>query len=141
VLVDKEIKTLAALDAADHRQFRVSVAGPAALMVTKLHKIRQRLSERRRMRLSDKDALDVLRLLQAVPTLELAEAFRRMGETAVARDVTREALTALLDLFSDPKATGAQMAARAAEGLAPEEQIAQSCAILTNDLLASLGAE
>ena len=88
-LVDKHTTVITALDAADGRSFAVAVAGPAALLVAKLHKIRERISEREQRRLDDKDALDVLRLLQATSTRALAGAFVPLLETARTRDVTR----------------------------------------------------
>ena len=44
-LVDNERRAIAALDPADARVFDVLVAGPAALLVAKAHKIRERLDE------------------------------------------------------------------------------------------------
>src|SRR5262245_29725719 len=67
-LVDKKTTAIGALDTLDARSFSVAVAGPAALIVSKLHKIRERLAECEQRRLDAKDALDVLRLLRAVPT-------------------------------------------------------------------------
>ena len=74
-LVDTHTTVIAALDAADTRSFSVAAAGPAALIVSKIHKIRERLAERAKRRLDDKDALDVLRLLRAAPTEALAATF------------------------------------------------------------------
>jgi hypothetical protein len=71
-LVDKATTTITALDPSDVRSFDVAVAGPAALLVAKLHKIAERASERERRRLDDKDAFDALRLLQATDTFALA---------------------------------------------------------------------
>jgi len=93
VLVDKHVMTIRSLDASDRRTFGVAVAGPAALLVSKLHKISERLAERRQSRRDDKDALDVLRLLQAIPTSDLVRVLRQLLDDAVATDVTREALT------------------------------------------------
>jgi hypothetical protein len=138
-LIDRDLKVIGALSAADRREFHVAVAGPAALMVTKRHKISERMAEHRQGRLHDKDALDVFRLLQTVPTLDLVSAFSRLLAADLARAVTSEALTALDTLFSHARATGAQMAERAAAGLVAEGQIAQSCAILSQDVLAGLG--
>jgi hypothetical protein len=134
-LVDKNVRTLSALDISDGRTFAVAVAGPAALLVSKLHKIGERLAEREHRRLDDKDALDILRLLQAIPTSDLVRSFRQLLEHAVAKDVTAEALKALGDLFSQSQRPGSQMATRAAGPLAVPEQIAASCAILATDLL------
>jgi hypothetical protein len=67
-LVDKSVTAIGALDRADRRTYRIAVAGPSALLVSKLHKIHERVQERRERRLDDKDALDVVRVLRAVPT-------------------------------------------------------------------------
>jgi hypothetical protein len=108
------------------------------LLVSKLHKIGERLAEREHRRLDDKDALDVLRLLQAIPTLDFTRAFRQLLDDTIAMEVTREALTALEELFSQAQRPGAQMAVRAAGPLAVPEQIAASCAILATDLLEAM---
>jgi hypothetical protein len=129
---------LGALDSTDDRSFSVAVAGTAALLVSKVHKISERLAEREQRRLDDKDALDVLRLLQATQTSDLVRSFRRLLEHAVARDVTLEGLRALDDLFSHAQSPGSQMAARAAGPLAVPGQIAASCAILATDLLKAM---
>ncbi len=64
--------TIGSLDAQDadrdDRIFEVRVAGPTALLVAKLHKIADRARQAKRRRLDDKDALDLFRLLQAIPT-------------------------------------------------------------------------
>lgn len=124
-----------ALDAADARSLAVAVAGPTALLIAKLRKISERVSERGHRRLDDKDALDVLRLLQATATRTLAGAFVRLRQTDLAGNITREALTIIKDLFGDPRAAGSQMAVRAGGALAPADEIAGSCAVLATDLL------
>ena len=134
-LIDKGTATIAAFEATDTRSFAIAVAGPAALIVAKLHKIIERLSERERRRLDDKDALDLLRLLQATATEGLASTFVRLLKADVAREVTHEALTALRDLFADPQGAGTQMAVRAAGALVSADEIAGSCAVLATDLL------
>ena len=137
-LVDNHIVTITALQTSDRRTFNVAVAGPAALLVSKLHKIRERLAEQKQSRLDDKDALDILRLLQAIPTPDLARAVQQLLKEAIALEVTREALTAMRELFADAQLPGAQMAERAAGPFSPPAQIAESCAILTRDLLRAL---
>lgn len=137
-LIDKSVMTIQALDQTDPRYFSVAVAGPAALIVSKVHKIRERLAEREQRRLNDKDALDVLRLLRAAPTKDLAKTFSNLLGAVVSNEVTREALAALKDLFANPRAVGSQMAVRSAGPLANADEIAQSCAILTSDLLGAI---
>jgi hypothetical protein len=140
-LVDKAMTTIHALDAADTRSFAVPVAGPAALLIAKLHKIAERVSEREQRRLEDKDALDILRLLQATDTDFLAATLEQLLQSDVARDVTREALVVLKDQFTDPRAAGPQMAVRAVGTLMPADEVAQSCAVLASDLLRAIDAE
>lgn len=131
-LVDRQIKSIAALDDEDTRVLRVAVAGPAALLVAKLHKIAERMDPADRRQ--DKDALDVFRLLR-LDAQELADGIRTILSNEVAADVTEEAISALQDLFSEPPQTGAQMAARAVASLEPAETIAASCAALSQELL------
>ena len=134
-LVDKAMTTIQALDHKDKRSFQVAAAGPAALIVSKMHKLLERLAERQRRRVDEKDALDVLRLLRTISTESLTQLFKTLLQTSVSGEVTREALVGLRDLFSTSRAVGSQMAARAAGPLADPEEIAASCAILTNELL------
>jgi hypothetical protein len=69
-------------------------------------------NEREQRRPDDKDALDILRLLQATETSVLAATVIRLLQADVARDITREALLLLRDLLTHPRAAGSQMAAR-----------------------------
>jgi Nucleotidyltransferase len=62
-VVDHEPMTVAALDPDDPRRADMAVAGPAALLVAKLHKLGERQDTP--ARLIDKDAHDIYRLLVA----------------------------------------------------------------------------
>jgi len=135
-LVDREIREIGALDERDTRRFRLAVAGPAALLVAKLHKIHERVDAQSRS--SDKDALDVLRLLRAVPTDTFARALGRLRADQLSAEVTGQAISYLRELFSSPDAPGSAMAARAASPLEPEDEIRASCAFLSQDLLGAL---
>ena len=123
----------------DSRAFSIAVAGPAALLVSKIHKIAERLAEGRAARLDDKDALDVLRLLQAIETARLASSLSVCAHDLMSREVTLEALASLRTLFADQRAAGTAMAVRAAGALADADAIAESCAILASDLLKAVG--
>jgi hypothetical protein len=135
-LVDQQQRTIESLEDKDDRTFEVAVAGPAALLVAKLHKIAERVDTPGRR--EDKDALDILRLLQAVPTDVIADGVRALLEEEISAEVTEEALSFLRNLFSEPSRPGCQMAARAAAPLEPEDTIAASCAFLTQDLLQAI---
>lgn len=138
-LVDHKAMVLKALTPDDQREFAIRIAGPASLLVAKLHKLVERGSEREARRLKDKDALDVLRLLRGVPVASLARALRALRDDTVAGPVTREAIQYLRDWFGTTSATGTLMAVRATERLEDPATIAASCAALTEELLDELG--
>lgn len=138
-VVDNEELEVRALEPSDDRARRVRVAGPAALLVAKLHKIAERVDTP--YRLNDKDAHDIYRLLRAVETDRLVAAFKSLLTTELSRDVTNEAIGHLDTLFArGSDALGAEMAGRAEEGIGDPEQVAVAVAILAADLVAGLGA-
>lgn len=135
-LVDNEPTEIAALAADDERRFEIAVAGPAALLVAKLHKLGERQEVEGRA--EDKDALDILRLLRAIPTQTLAEALDVLRGDARSGVVTLEAVDYLRVLFGEPTSPGSQMAARAATPLEDADVVAASSASLATDLLATV---
>jgi len=135
-LVDCELHPLGALDPADKRQFELTVAGPAALIVAKVHKITERKGDADRR--SDKDALDVYRLLRAVATETLAQRFGTLLADPLSRRAVEAARAQLAQLFGRVNAPGTQMAVRAAEPFEDADTLAASIAALTEDLLNSL---
>jgi len=134
-VVDYVSVQLTALEAEDSRRLVVRVAGPAALLVAKLHKIAERVGQAGRE--DDKDALDVLRLLRHFPGDRIAADLQRLIADEIAGPRTREAMQHLEDLFSDATSPGSRMAARATELLEDSETIARSCAVLAQDVLAA----
>ena len=137
-LVDNSQRTLGALDpAADPRTFIVSVAGPAALIVAKLHKINDRSSSP--TRLDNKDAHDIYRMLVAIETEPLARSFIALLEAPVSEPVAREAVQLLKVLFADgPDAAGSRMAGAAEEVVGNPVAVAESVSILAQDLVNAL---
>lgn len=135
-LVDRDPHVLRALDPEDGRQFTISVAGPAALLVSKVIKISERAD--RPSRRSDKDALDVLRLLRAVPTAGIRRRMERLLTDPLSAGVTGEALERMPGLFGTPASIGCVMAGRAAEPLEAADIIAASTAALAQDLIAAV---
>jgi hypothetical protein len=132
-LVDRSRMRVAALDPADGRVFDVWVAGVAALLVAKLHKIADR--SRQADRLRDKDGLDVLRLLRFADTAALAATLVVLATNPVAAAVTLEARAFLAALFAERDGTGSQMAVRASAGLENGIGVALSCEVLARGLL------
>ena len=134
-IVDADEMTLAALEGDDTRTFQIRVAGPAALLVAKTHKISERYGTRRQ---SDKDALDILRLLRGTTTDELATRCQRLRADTRSREVTESGLVLFRDQFSHRSGVGVEMVVRAVGPLEDVDEITLSCEILANDLLGRL---
>src|SRR2546429_150902 len=132
-LVDRDRRTITSLDATDTRTATIWVAGPSALLVAKLHKIGERVGGQDRVR--DKDALDVLRLLRAVETEDMADRLRTLARSPLSADVTAEALELLPALFGEPDSEGMLMAVRAAGQAEDPATIAGSLMALVHELL------
>lgn len=135
-LIDREVQRIGSLEPEDEREFEVSVAGPGALLVSKMVKIGERADQHGRR--SDKDALDVLRLLQAVPTDELARRIDALCGEEVSATVATLALETLAEMFEAPRSAGCLMAARAAAPLESEEVVAAAAVALSHDLMETL---
>ena len=139
-LVDNAILMVHALDIADERVYEANVAGPAALLVAKLHKLGER--EASPNRLVDKDAHDLYRLLRAVPTNKLAASVENLLRDDVSSVVTEEALDYLARMFaSGPSALGAVMAGRAEQGIGDPVEVSLSVSLLSGDLLEVIRAD
>lgn len=136
-VVDHAPMRVTALAEGDERACTVEVAGPAALLVAKLHKLGERRDNPRR--LEDKDAHDVYRLFVAVPTDVLAATVRRLLADPLAGAVTVQAMAYLQEMFSaGPEALGSDMAGRAEVGVGEPDTVAASVAALAGDLLRAL---
>ena len=138
VMVDVDVLTLTSLDPADERTVRAKVAGPAGLLVAKLYKIEERKGT---SRAGDKDALDVLRLLRGVSTVELADRMRRLLADDRSAAPARRGLDLLAGLFGRG-GEGTLMAARAVADVMDAAEVRLSCEVLAGDLVdAFRGAE
>jgi hypothetical protein len=133
VLIDNQPRSIGALEASDNREFEIAVAGPAALLVSKLHKIAERADTPSRS--MDKDALDVLRILRGTSTDDLGSSIRRLRDADICRVVTEESLVYLDQLFRTPSAVGVRMVVRATAGLENPDEMSGSCTVLAGDLL------
>lgn len=137
-LVDNSVLDVAALDPSDARVYRVRVAGLAALLVAKLHKLGERALGNPD-RLVDKDAHDIYRILVDGPTVELATTVMRLTEDELAGRVTVKAVEYLRELFAaGPDATGSEMAGRAEEGIGDPAFVSQSVSFLAADLVTAI---
>jgi len=123
-LVDADVMRVASLELEDERAFDIRVAGPAALVIAKVHKIGDRALQAHRA--EDKDALDVWRLLRGTPP----EEFRRRLDVLRGDDrsaaCTQRGLALFQRLFGERDGTGVLMAIRATERLAAPEEVSAS---------------
>jgi hypothetical protein len=136
-VVDHAPMTVGSLDPDDDRSLVLEVAGPAALLVAKLHK----LGERRDTpgRLLDKDAHDIYRLLVATETHALVRDLAALRADELAGVVTEEAIVYLEELFAAGQdALGSTTAGRAEELLGSAATVRSSVAILAADVLVGL---
>jgi hypothetical protein len=136
VLVDHDTMTVAALDPADPRTIDVEVAGVAALLVAKAHKIHDRVVSGRADRLSDKDAADVVRIMQTTSPRDVGATLADLRRNKLAGEPTETGLTYMSDLFGRRAGEGVVMAQRALRLAIPEAQIATLCISFAERLLA-----
>ncbi len=137
-LFDHDAMRVRALDPADTREFELAVAGPAALVIAKAHKIRERLTQPKRANTVAKDALDVLRVLRGTAEDDVAARWRALLEGSTSPDtvriatavVAREALEFLRAEFAVPAGRGCDLAVQAAIGTEEPEMIRASLADL-----------
>lgn len=123
----------------DGRRLTANVAGPAALLVAKLHKLAERQDQPDR--LFPKDAHDVYRLLVAIDTRNLAASLGALLASALASAVTEDAIRNLGSLFATgPDALGSQMAGQAEADVGEPDVTAQACSFLASDLIRALAA-
>jgi hypothetical protein len=136
-LVDNSWMRIEALDSlTDKRIHQIRVAGPAALLIAKLHKVYERKDKP--ARLDNKDAFDIYRLLQATQTADLASAVRSLSTNEMSHESTVSGMRYLHELFSTESALGARLVGQAVEGIGASDVETASSSALANDLLYQL---
>jgi hypothetical protein len=123
--VDRSPMQVASLDPRDERSVSVHVAGPAALLIAKAFKIRDRLADagNRPDRLTNKDAGDVLRIMMTTPPSQVAACFIALRENPRVGAIAAQGTDFLRDLFGGGLAPGVKMAVEALRGDVSEERI------------------
>lgn len=134
-IVDQSPMTVESLDG-DGRSAIINVAGPAALLVAKLHKLGERVDAPDR--LNDKDAHDTYRLLVATETPDLATTVGELLADELSQEATTQALAYLEQLFATPDSLGSTMAGRAEEGVGQPDTVSAAASFLAQDLLSAL---
>lgn len=134
-VLDNDVRVIPALDAADPRSFKIKVAGPAALIVSKVIKIAERRGQQPH-RLKPKDGLDVLRLLRVetdVPGLALS--LRGLVSNELSSEVAKQAVDELRVLAAEPDDLLPTLAAEAEAVFGNSDEIKMSMVALVDELL------
>ncbi len=122
-LIDNSTMHLAALEEGDTRVVEALVAAPAALFIAKAHKISERVASGKVDRVSDKDAADVVRLMQASSAAEVGASLAALRSSEVAGEVADAAVGNMSELFGRRGRPGVQMATRAMRLAMPAERV------------------
>ena len=136
-LVSHTRRAIGSMVPGSDRSCILKVAGPAALLVSKVHKIGERASgsSPRRREPLPKDAFDVYRLLRAVTAADMASEFGVLLAHEVSREVTSDALTTFERLFGARSGVGTGLVVQHVLGLEDPDFIAESSVALGQDLL------
>ncbi len=133
-LVDNSLVLITSFEPDDNRAFQLRTAGPAALLTAKAIKIGERLqqSDRQRDRLKQKDALDALRILQAIEVEDLVSGFSIHKRDEHAWSASIEAFAIYREHASSADGRIPRLAAAATQG---DRAIAPAFAALIFELL------
>lgn len=136
-LVSHERRMIGSLAPGLERSSILKVAGPAALLVAKVHKVGERVEEPDgpRQHVLDKDAFDIYRLMRAVDAADMASELRLLHSHEVSHSVTSEALSIFQTLFSDLTDAGTRLVVRHVPDLGNDDFIAASSVALSRDLI------
>lgn len=121
-LVDNGPILIAALESSDPRSVVVNVAGEAALLVAKLHKLGERAA-RAPDRLEAKDAGDVYRILDVIDTRDMAERLASLLSDSRSERATRTGLGYGDQLFRTPNSPGVRLGVEALRTTLPEPTV------------------
>lgn len=126
-ILDHDLIEVAALDRSDPRRCTARVAGPAALIVAKVYKLRDRLAEAKDDRIADKDAADLYRLMLTIPVREFLVRLQPLLHDETARPVCRQGVELMGALFAARGSEGVRMAAAALRVAIPADRVADVC--------------
>jgi hypothetical protein len=133
-LIDHSTMVVSTLDRNDVRSAEAEVAGPAALLIAKAHKIHDRAETRLGERLNDKDAADVVRLMQTTRAEQIASVFLELVEHPMAAEPVADGLTYLKELFGRRGRPGIAMASRALRLGMPGKRVEAICVTFIDTL-------
>ncbi len=124
----------------DPRTALTLVAGTAALLISKAHKIAERLRDAdagKRQRVKPKDASDIVRLMGADAPDEVGIRLRKLSEHEEAGEAVRAGVDHIRKLFGRPRSPGVELAIQALAGAMPEDSVRALTVAYVDELLAS----
>ena len=136
-LISHATREISSLIPGSNRSCSMEVAGPAALLVAKVHKISERIDDPVRGTGISKDAFDIYRILFALSASALAAEVRLLQENAISSDVATEAMTKFREFFGSRPGPGTELVVQHVLGLEDPEYIAASSEALSQVLLDS----
>lgn len=134
-LVSRRPVTVRALVAGDDRAYEMNVAGPAALLVAKVHKLMDRVNADDDRRINSKDAFDIFRLMQAVDPVDLVDEVNLLADAEVSAEVTAEALAGFRELFGTSTGAGTLLVADHVMGIEDRDVTVSSSVALSQELI------
>jgi hypothetical protein len=137
-LIDNDPIAIEALEPEDQRSARLRVAGIAALLVAKTHKIVDRVKTGREDRLADKDGADVVRLMVASSPVAVASTVKELLAEPAAATATELAVEHFEELFGRRAGAGIELASRALREAMPAERVRAISLAYTEELYAAL---
>jgi len=134
-IVDFDPFEITSFEAADDRTVVVNVAGPAALLVAKAHKLGERLATPDR--LMPKDAGDIYRLFDATSVEDMATTTVKLLADERSSTATSAALGFVRQLFATPRSPGIGLAVQALSGIIDPATVTSVLTGYTSDFLQS----
>lgn len=133
-LVENELMRITALDPADDRSAEARVAGLPALLIAKSHKIHDRIEAGIEDRTYDKDASDIVRIMQSLAPAQMAAALAELRANPTAGNSTELGMSYFEELFGRRNGEGIAMARRALRVAMPEERVRAICLAYSGEL-------
>jgi hypothetical protein len=137
-LIDNELMAIAALDPADGRSTEARVAGLPALLIAKSYKIFDRVEAGVEDRTYDKDASDVIRIMQSLAPAPMAAALEQLRANSAAGASTELGIAHFERLFGRRNGEGIAMAIRALQQAMSEDRVRAICLAYADELQSAL---
>lgn len=139
-LVDNDFMEVQSFSDKSKPTISIKISGPAGLLVAKLLKIEERMTQEssgQSGRVNNKDSLDIFRLLHYEP-VSLKNRLNNVIHDPKSARPAQQALDYLIKVFEHPDSIGCMMAADAARGYANPDEVRMRASILTKRLISSL---